>query len=204
MKLKICGMRDERNIGQVAELGVDYMGFIFYAKSPRYVGEDFQIPSLSSYVKRIGVFVNETTDIMRRKADELSLDYLQLHGHESVEQCEELKRNKIKLIKVFSIGNDFDFRQTKDYKGVVDFFLFDTKGKYHGGNAMPFDWRVLDAYDQEVPFFLSGGIGPENIMEVNNLKGKNIHAVDVNSGVEAAPAVKDIVKIKLLKQRLTF
>lgn len=204
MELKICGMRDEANIIEVAEMGVDYMGFIFYPESPRYVGENFRIPYLSSHIKRVGVFVNETTGVMKRKADELSLDYLQLHGHESAAQCEELKRHKIKLIKVFSIDNNFDFKQTRDYKGVVDFFLFDTKGKYHGGNARAFDWGVLDNYNQQVPFFLSGGIGPDNIMEVNSLKGKNIHAVDVNSGVESAPAVKDIVKIKSLKQQLAF
>jgi len=202
VKLKICGMRDVRNIQDVAALGTDYMGFIFYQKSPRYVGDNFSVPSLADSVKRVGVFVNESSEVMLKKVGELKLDYLQLHGQESVKQCEALKTNNVNLIKVFSVDDQFDFGKTKHYKGIADFFLFDTKGKYHGGNAVSFDWSILEQYDQEIPFFLSGGIGPDNIGEVQMLKEMNIHAVDINSGVEVTPGLKDILKINEVKRIL--
>jgi phosphoribosylanthranilate isomerase len=202
VKLKICGMRDVRNIQDVAALGTDYMGFIFYQKSPRYVGDNFSVPSLVDPVKRVGVFVNESSEVMLKKVEELKLDYLQLHGQESVRQCEELRMSNVNLIKVFSVDDQFGFEKTKPYKGIADFFLFDTKGKYHGGNAISFNWNILERYDQETPFFLSGGIGPDNIREVQTLKEMNIHAVDINSGVEVTPGVKDILKINEVKRLL--
>ena len=154
VRLKICGMKDERNILQVAALQPDYMGFIFYPKSPRYVGADFVIPSaFPSTIKRVGVFVNEGTSKMIQLAKQHELDYLQLHGHESVKQCSDLKNEGFRLIKVFSIDEHADFTITEQYKDVVDFFLFDTKGKYYGGNAMAFNWSVLSAYNQSLPFF---------------------------------------------------
>lgn len=203
MKLKICGMRDKNNIREVSAIGVDYMGFIFYPKSPRYVGDNFEMPVLPSSIKKVGVFVNAATDEMKRKSKDLGLDYLQLHGQETIEQCSELTQNDIRVIKVFSIDDHFDFELTKPYKGVAEFFLFDTKGKYYGGNAATFNWQILEAYDQEVPFFLSGGIGPDNIGEIDKLKDMNLHAIDANSGVEINPAMKDIPKVSFLKQYLT-
>jgi phosphoribosylanthranilate isomerase len=202
MKLKVCGMRDEENIKDVSSLGVDYLGFIFYAKSPRYVGQNFRMPAMPANVKKVGVFVNETTEAMKDQVKNYGWDYLQLHGNESVEQCAELKDADIGVIKVFSVDGAFDFNKTTPYKGAVDFFLFDTKGKYYGGNAKRFDWTILKNYDQEVPFFLSGGIGPDTLEGLEELRGMNLHALDVNSGVESAPAVKDIAKIKLVKQYL--
>jgi phosphoribosylanthranilate isomerase len=199
MKLKICGMRDADNIMQVAALRPDYMGFIFYEKSPRFVQHDFDIgDEFPSAIKRIGVFVKETTQTIVRQAKRLNLEYIQLHGDEIVSQCEALRAEGLKVIRVFSVDDDFDFKTTKSYKTVSDFFLFDTKGKYYGGNAQTFNWDILNQYNQEVPFFLSGGINPENVKQVANLKGMNIHALDVNSGVESSPGVKDIEKIKLL------
>jgi phosphoribosylanthranilate isomerase len=202
MKLKVCGMRDEQNIKDVSVLGVDYLGFIFYAKSPRYVGEDFRIPELPRSVKKVGVFVNETTEVMNEEVEAHGLHYLQLHGSESVEQCKGLKDGGVGVIKVFSVDDAFDFSMTKRYKGIVDFFLFDTKGKYYGGNAKKFDWNVLKRYDQEIPFFLSGGIGPESLEGLDKLREMNLHALDINSGVESAPAMKDVEKVKLVKQYL--
>lgn len=194
-------MREDKNISEVASLKPDYMGFIFYAKSPRYVGEDFKT-ELPASVQRVGVFVNETTQQILNKVAGSRLDYVQLHGEESVAQCRELKHNNIKVIKVFSVDDEFDFEKTKPYKKAVDYFLFDTKGKFYGGNAVAFDWNILLRYDQEVPFFLSGGLGAANIEDVKGLKAMNIHAVDLNSGVEERPAVKDISKILEVKKKL--
>ncbi len=194
--LKVCGMREADNILDVAALHPHYMGFIFYPKSPRYVSQEFIIPkNIPNDIKRVGVFVNASTDEMMTQVARLKLNYLQLHGTESVAQCEALKRNGVGIIKVFSVSNDFDFNQTTPYKMVVDYFLFDTKGKYFGGNAQTFDWTILKKYDQEIPFFLSGGLSSENIHEIDALHEMNIHALDLNSGVESSPGVKDISKL---------
>jgi len=199
VKLKVCGMRDAENVLGVAALQPDYMGFIFYQKSPRFVGEDFMIPkSFPTDIKKVGVFVNGTPEKMLAIARTLQLDYLQLHGNESVEVCAAVKQAGIGVIKVFSMDDDFDFALTKPYKSVVDFFLFDTKGKYYGGNAQAFDWTVLQRYDQQIPFFLSGGITPDNVTNIAALKNMNLHALDVNSGVEIQPALKSIEKLNTL------
>jgi phosphoribosylanthranilate isomerase len=203
IKLKICGMRDAENIMQVAALSPDYMGFIFYPKSPRFVGDDFKIPAqFPTNIIRVGVFVNESTASILEHSEAHNLRFLQLHGEESVKQCQELKGHNYQIIKVFSVDDAFDFEITKYYSESVDFFLFDTKGKYYGGNAKTFRWRQLEQYNQQVPFFLSGGLSPENVSDVGELKGMNIHALDVNSGVESAPAMKDLVKVQELKENL--
>jgi phosphoribosylanthranilate isomerase len=181
----------------VASLSPDYMGFIFYNKSPRFVGEDFLLPKdFPGSIKRAGVFVNEATDKIKRIASRLRLDFVQLHGDESPGQCDELKSAGIRIIKVFSIDESFDFTKTKSYQSSSDYFLFDTKGKYYGGNASPFDWSMLNRYDQKIPFFLSGGLSPDNIGQVAQLAEMNIHALDINSGVEISAGVKSIEKIK--------
>jgi phosphoribosylanthranilate isomerase len=197
LRIKVCGMRDPENIREVAELNPDYMGFIFYPQSPRFIGEQFQVPDdLSVAIRSVGVFVNENTPAILDKAKTHKLSMIQLHGDETVDQCSELKRNGLDVIKVFSVDSWFDFSAVNPYKHVVDYFMFDTKGKYYGGNARAFDWGILKRYDQEVPFILSGGLHPDNVKEVLNLKGMNIHAVDVNSGVEVSPGLKDIGKVR--------
>lgn len=201
VKLKICGMRDAANIASVAVLQPDYMGFIFYDKSPRYVGEDFKLPRIDSGIRKVGVFVNEGTELILRKVEQYKLDFVQLHGAESVEQCAELSQ-KVDVIKAFSIDETFDFNALKPFENHVTYFLFDTKGRYFGGNAKTFDWNLLKKYNQKVPFFLSGGIAPENVSDVEVLKNLNIHAIDVNSGVEDAPGIKNITKIKTIKSVL--
>jgi len=203
VKLKVCGMRDPENILQVAELRPDYMGFIFYGKSKRFVGDDFDIPPrLNGDIKRVGVFVNETTAKMEDLATKHRLELIQLHGNESVEQCLELKESGRKVIKVFSIDNKFQFGQTKPFRQVADYFLFDTKSETYGGTGKSFDWKLLERYDQEVPFFLSGGLSSTNVKDVKNLSGMNLHALDVNSGVELSPGLKDIEKIGQLQEIL--
>jgi phosphoribosylanthranilate isomerase len=204
MKLKICGMRDANNIREVAALAPDLMGFIFYGKSPRFVGEEFSIPAeLPPSVKRVGVFVNESVKEIVRIAKRLGLDFVQLHGSESVEHCRELRAHNVHVIKVFQVDDEFDFKVTEPFEAAVDFFLFDTKGKYYGGNAVPFNWSVLKKYQQRIPFFLSGGLSPDNVSEaLHSLEGMNVYSLDVNSGVEVAPAQKDIGKIEQLKKIL--
>ena len=190
-------MREPNNILEVLDLQPDFMGFIFYRNSPRFVGDDFLVPVLTgSATKKVGVFVDERTDIILEKVRSHGLDYVQLHGKESPDECRELKVNGVGVIKVFSIDDSFDFTRTKEYNAVADYFLFDTRGKYHGGNATRFNWEVLSRYDQSVPFFLSGGITPQNVAEVTGLNKYNLFAIDVNSGVESGPAHKDTQKIK--------
>jgi phosphoribosylanthranilate isomerase len=202
-KLKICGMRDTDNILRVAALSPDYMGFIFYDRSPRYVGEQFVIPQeFPAGIKRVGVFVNAPVGEMLTMAARYKLDFIQLHGNESPEVANELKLAGVGTIKVFSVDEHFDFSVVAPYKSKADYFLFDTRGKYYGGNARVFDWSILKGYNQEAPFFLSGGIGPENVAEAKSLQVKNLFAIDVNSGVEASPGIKDPTLIEKLKRQI--
>lgn len=198
--MKVCGMREPDNIVAVSRLHPDFMGFIFYKASPRYVGDDFEVPaSLDPATRRVGVFVNERNEIILEKVRKHKLDFVQLHGEETVEQCLALKEKNVGVIKVFSVDDNLDFRITEKYRDAVDYFMFDTKGKYYGGNAARFDWRMLSLYDQRIPFFLSGGIGPDHVQEIKALKNVNLAAIDVNSGVEVSPAVKDLKKIEAIQ-----
>src|SRR5688572_14513227 len=203
VKLKICGMRDAVIIQRVGELRPDYMGFIFYPKSPRFVGDYFELPSaFPADILRVGVFVNESVEVILNKVQNRLLDFVQLHGDESVEMCDTLRQQGARVIKVFSVDEHFDFKITEAYQPVADYFLFDTKGKYYGGNAKKFDWQILGRYNQKVPFFLSGGISADDIADVGKLKQMNLHALDINSGVEVKPGTKDLDKIKQLQVNL--
>jgi phosphoribosylanthranilate isomerase len=192
--LKVCGNRD--NIAEVASLNPDYMGFIFYEPSPRHVGVDFKMPVLPKSIKKVGVFVNEEVEVIKKLVAKFKLDFVQLHGHESVEDCRVLKELGVGVIKVFSIDTIFDFDTTMLYEGAADYFLFDTKGKFYGGNAIPFDWNLLVNFHQRVPFFLGGGLTQENISGIRNLSTMNLHAIDVNSGVEDSAGKKNIGRIE--------
>lgn len=200
VKLKICGMREPANILQAATLLPDYMGFIFYDQSPRYVNENVKLPALPDSIKRVGVFVNEQTEAIIRMVHAYQLNFVQLHGNESERECEKLKARGFDVIKVFSVDEYFDFERVKSYRNYVRYFLFDTKGQYFGGNAKTFDWKLLLKYDQVTPFFLSGGITVDTISAVQEINTLNIHALDVNSGVEISPGIKDIKKINELKR----
>ena len=201
--LKICGMRDAENILSVAELQPDYMGFIFYPTSKRFVGSQFEIPELlPKSIKRVGVFVNEMTKEILRLTNNHDLDFIQLHGGESVRQCAALKENGLGVIKVFSVDNHFDFKEVKPYKGTIDYVLFDTKSEYYGGTGRTFDWNSINKYDQQIPFFLSGGLNATNLEKTNDLVNMNLHALDINSGVEISPGVKSVDKIVEFKNIL--
>jgi len=203
IKLKVCGMRETVNILEVASLQPDYMGFIFYEKSKRFVGNDFSISAnFPPTIKRVGVFVNEKIDAVEKLVSNYKLDYVQLHGDETPEVCRVLMNDRIGVIKVFSIDKEFDFSKTKPYEPYSDFFLFDTKSESYGGSGKSFDWNLLKKYNQQIPFFLSGGLSPYNIQNLEELQGMNLHAIDINSGVETAPGLKDGTKIKSIKNIL--
>ena len=190
--VKVCGMRDAENIREVEALGIDLMGFIFWPKSGRYVSE--RPAYLPTNCKRVGVFVDEDVETVKRIADDYVLDFIQLHGHESRAYCAQLKG--LKLIKAFNIATTEDFKQTEPYTGIVDYFLFDTKGKSVGGNGEKFDWSVLSAYDGNTPFLLSGGIGPDDTERVKASHHSKCVGIDLNSRFEIAPGLKDINKLK--------
>jgi phosphoribosylanthranilate isomerase len=194
MKLKICGMKYPENIIEVGALLPDYMGFIFWEKSARYFNGT--IPELIKTIKKVGVFVNESIENIIKKTNKHDLQALQLHGNESVEFCQDLKDkidHSIEIIKVFSVGNDFDFEIVKPFETVCDFFMFDTKGKLPGGNGTAFDWEILKKYKSKKPFFLSGGIGINELKAIEEISKSNlpIHAIDVNSKFEIEPGLKN-------------
>ncbi|MEQ8361315.1 MAG: phosphoribosylanthranilate isomerase [Cyclobacteriaceae bacterium] len=192
-------MRERVNILDVSSAHPDFMGFIFYKNSPRYVGADFSIPDdLDVNIQRIGVFVNEEVGAILDLVLKHRLDFVQLHGDESPAQCKELMEKGIGVIKVFSVDDDFDFTVVDQYQSEVDYFLFDTKGKARGGNGVAFNWSLLENYKGAIPYFLSGGIDPENVNEVIGLKHEQLFAIDVNSGIERAPGSKDVSKLNLL------
>ena len=206
MKLKVCGLRDLANVNDVLdEIAPDYVGLIFYKKSPRAVDENLLgsiVESIPSSVKKVGVFVDEKVETIESTAGRFNLDYLQLHGHESAGMCAELNAKGFKVIKAFGITQKFDFDMLEDYMPYVKFFLFDTKGEQQGGNGYAFDWKILEDYNQKKPFFLSGGISLENIAEIKEFPHLNIHAVDVNSRFELSPGIKNIAGLKGLRQKM--
>ena len=222
MYLKVCGMH--HNVTEVAVLEPDFLGFIFWESSKRFFQGD--IPPLAVTTKKVGVFVNAPMEEVVKKVEEYSLQMVQLHGSESPEYCgmlqnalwasempAELKygRKRVwadynelqstpQLIKVFSVGEDFDFNELKPYEAYCDFYLFDTKGELPGGNGFAFNWKLLKNYPSEKPFFLSGGIGPEDVNKlkefINSKASMHCFAIDVNSRFETAPGLKDTEKLK--------
>ncbi len=193
MMIKVCGMREADNIREVEALGIDMMGFIFWPKSSRYVS---QCPDyLPKRVKRVGVFVDEDPEQVKRLADDYGLDYIQLHGHETPEVISYLRTPALphpRIIKAFNISTAEDLIQTQPYEGLVDYFLFDAKGKSVGGNGEKFNWNVLDAYQGSTPFLLSGGICPGDAVRVNAFYHPNCIGIDLNSRFELAPGLKDV------------
>jgi len=204
MKLKVCGMKYQDNINEVALLQPDYLGFIFYEKSARYF--ETVIPEISKSIKKVGVFVDADIEEVIKTIKKHHLHAVQLHGHETPEFCKNLQSQDIEIIKVFSIKDQFNFNNLKPYERACDYFLFDTKGILPGGNGYTFDWNILNDYTSTKPFFLSGGIG---LAEINKIKlfqkskaSKYCYAVDINSQFEIEPGLKDIEKLKIFKSQL--
>ena len=226
IRLKVCGMKYQDNIEQVATLQPDYLGFIFYEKSARNFKAN-KIPDILNTINKTGVFVDADIDFVLKKTGTHNLQAVQLHGNESPEYCIKLKsrhseiiseshsnknlkevqaNNKLKLIKVFSIKDAFNFQVIKPYENVVDYFLFDTKGKLPGGNGYTFNWNVLNNYPSTKPFFLSGGIGINEIEAIKQFReskaSKYCYAIDVNSKFEIEPGLKNIKLLKEFKNKL--
>jgi phosphoribosylanthranilate isomerase len=197
MKIKVCGMRTPENIDALMGLNPDYMGLIFYAKSPRYVAglpADY-LQSLPSAVLKTGVFVNEDAETICSLIEQYQLNAVQLHGNESAEVCQQL-RSKATVLKAFGVDKKFDFDQLNSYTESVDYFLFDTKTDAHGGSGKTFDWEVLSNYKLDVPFFLSGGLSLENLENIKHIKHPAFYGVDLNSRFETEPGIKDIDKLR--------
>lgn len=193
-------MRLAANIAAVAALQPDYLGFIFYEKSPRLISDVSAelIKYIPSEIKTVGVFVNEGLEKVKYKVNTLKLKAVQLHGSESIEYCEALKSSfpALEVIKAFGIDEDFDFSSLEAYLHVVDYFLFDTKTKTHGGSGKTFDWFVLGRYTYTKPYFLSGGIDLEHAPTIKEINDERLYALDINSRFEIEPGLKDAEKIK--------
>ncbi|MBJ2173812.1 phosphoribosylanthranilate isomerase [Aureibaculum sp. A20] len=215
MKLKVCGMKYHDNVIGVADLQPDYMGFIFYDKSPRnFVGN---MPEIPKSIHKVGVFVNASLEEVIDKVNRYGLQAVQLHGEETPEYCIKLRHSFAPkhrgisglhpdIIKVFSIKDEFDFKVLQPYEMVCDYFLFDTKGKNPGGNGYTFNWNVLENYPSTKPYFLSGGIGLESKDKLDiffkSNASKYCEVLDINSRFEIEPALKDIEQLKEFKKGL--
>ena len=202
MKLKVCGMRSLENIRNLAKINPEYMGFIFWKHSKRFVSNS--TPDLGEGIKKVGVFVNASSEYIKKCIKDHKLKAVQLHGNESPKKCDELKKIDVEVIKAFAIKNKFDFSELENYESVCDYFLFDTEGLLPGGNGLHFDWTVLKNYTCEKPFFLSGGIGPDDSLAIASIIKLNLplYAIDVNSKFEIEPGLKNIDIIKEFKSKL--
>ena len=198
MLIKVCGMRDADNIEQVRRLKPDMMGLIFYARSSRFVGTE-PLPHLRADfapAAKVGVFVNETVEHIVDIAAQFNLNAVQLHGNESPAECATLRGTGLKVIKAFGIESAADFERCDSYSGCCDMFLFDTRTVGYGGAGTKFDWSIMAEYKQDMPFILSGGIGPDDAESISHLQHPSLVGIDLNSRFETAPALKDVAKLE--------
>jgi phosphoribosylanthranilate isomerase len=199
VKIKICGLKHKTNLFDVVEAGVDYVGMIFYEKSPRFVLDSLypeDVWFLPDEVEKIGVFVNASFDEIKKYAKLYQLNLIQLHGNETPEVCKQLQDLGYGVIKAFGVDESFDFNSLNPYQSSVDFFLFDTKTSDHGGSGITFDWNILTNYTLDIPIFIGGGVGLENLNELLNFNFPFLYSVDMNSKLEIEPGLKDISKVQ--------
>jgi phosphoribosylanthranilate isomerase len=199
IKIKVCGLRDPQNIENISRLGVDYMGFIFYRDSLRYVGDapDATIfKKCNSQTLKVGVFVNEEQNKIIETGKKFALNLIQLHGNENNTFCAGVKASGFGVIKTFAIDYKFDFDQLVPYMSGCDYFLFDNKTPLHGGSGEQFCWDILNSYQLEKPFFLSGGIGADDAVTIRSLNHKMLFAVDINSRFENMPGLKNTGEVE--------
>ncbi|MFI3303519.1 MAG: phosphoribosylanthranilate isomerase [Rikenellaceae bacterium] len=192
--IKVCGMRSGDNIRAVEALGVDLMGFIFFAKSPRNVV--LRPDYMPSKCRKVGVFVNEREEIIAQKIVEFDLDVVQLHGCETPEFCDSIRRSGVEVFKAISVATIEDITLTAQYEGHCDILIFDTKCEGHGGSGLQFDWSILDSYEGETPFLLSGGISVESVESIRRFNHPRHIGYDINSRFECEPALKDVTLIE--------
>ena len=203
MIVKICGMCNSENLNELVQLNVDWVGMIFYDASSRHAeadkvaAENLRLLRISDFgIKKVGVFVNADESAILQKVKGYNLSYVQLHGGESADFCVQLKSKGLSIIKAFSVDDDFDFDQLVPYVPYCEYFLFDTKGLLPGGNGITFNWKNLAKYNLEIPFILSGGIGMEQLVDLNYFNHSKLAGIDLNSKFESSPGVKDINKLK--------
>ena len=208
MKLKVCGMKATQNITELIAVQPDFIGFIFHEQSPRNVLEKPAI-SIPKEIKKVGVFVNKDNEFIAKKVTDFGLDFVQLHGNESSKFCSELipplergLRGVFKIIKAFNIHENFDFKQLAAYEPYCSYFLFDASGKNAGGNGVTFNWELLNNYKGKTPFLLSGGIDETMVKTIQQINHPQFIGIDINSGFEIAPALKDVDKIKEFKIKI--
>ena len=204
MKVKVCGMREPVNIALLAELQVDWMGFIFAERSPRYAGG--LTPDVCRVVPgnigRVGVFVDTPFPGMLEKAVEYGLNSIQLHGEEPPDVCKSLRKEGFEVIKAFPVAVAEDFCPAQAYEGSCDYFLFDTKTPLRGGSGIPFDWNLLRHYTGDTPFLLSGGVGTDSVAEIKGINHPKLAGVDLNSRFEVSAGLKDIALIRRFIEEL--
>lgn len=201
MNIKVCGITTMKQLQQLDGLDVDFAGLIFFKRSPRYAGDKISKEELADSdldIKKVGVFVNEEFEEIMETVENYSLDVVQLHGDESPHLCEQVS-NEIETIKAFRIDDQSDKSidyMVKDYDDVCDYYLFDTAGKNGaGGTGKKFDWTKIAASKIEKPFFLSGGISPQDAQLIKKFKHPDFYGVDVNSLFEKEPGVKDMALV---------
>lgn len=200
LKIKVCGTRDIANIEAIANLPIDYIGFIFYAQSSRFVTDQLTI-NIPSSIQKVGVFVNATAADIKDKIKQYDLQVVQLHGDESADFCRQIQDLGVKTFKAFGMDDDFDWNSIQAYESAVDYFLFDTKSKAYGGTGQTFNWDKLRENPYAKPYLLSGGISVENIREAATFNDERLYGLDLNSKFESAPALKNI---DLLTQALSI
>ncbi|GMO32146.1 MAG: phosphoribosylanthranilate isomerase [Candidatus Azobacteroides pseudotrichonymphae] len=197
MKIKVCGMKYPENIAALSRLPIQMIGLIFYKKSTRYVKEvDIKIVELPKHIQLVAVFVDEVLKNILDTINQYGINIVQLHGVESPQLCKELKKQGITVIKAFSIEEEEDLMSCIFYENVCDYFLFDTKTFQYGGSGTKFDWQILSSYYGEIPFFLSGGIGNNDVETIKQLKNPQLYGIDLNSQFEIKPGLKDIDKLQ--------
>ena len=202
MNIKVCGITQFKQLQQLEALNIDFAGLIFYKDSPRYMGDKItgkQIKDADFDIKKVGVFVDPGYSELLDAIDEYGLDIVQLHGNETPEMCEELSA-EVEVIKAFRISSDKSIdidEMVADYDAVCDYYLFDTAGlkESFGGTGQQFDWSILKKAKIEKPFFLSGGIGPDDAAKVKAFSHPDFFAIDVNSKFELSPGLKDMASI---------
>lgn len=205
MKWKVCGMREVQNCEEVAQANPDFMGFIFVEKSPRFVGLAYKIPeNLPVKIQKVGVFVDETVEKIIELSKSAGFTWVQLHGDEGDEQIDQMKKGGLKVIKAISVAFEEDVEKANHFTKLPDYFLFDTKkGAQVGGTGERFNWQILDAYHQNVPIILAGGLAIENIEAAVELSKKYpIEVLDFNSKLEIEPGVKDVSKVREVGQKI--
>ena len=204
MRIKVCGMTSSEQVMQLDEMGAEFAGFIFYPKSPRYVYRFMPRPEIKKIkgkgINKVGVFVNAPVEEVLQAVDDCGLYIVQLHGDETPRYCEKIA-NYVTVVKAFRLREDDNILwKVKDYRDIADMFLFDTEGAGYGGTGKKFDWNVLKGLNIGKPFFLSGGIEPEDAEKLKELLldpvAKDLFSIDVNSKFETSPGIQDMDKLK--------